>query len=250
MKLLRPTSSSTSKDSTQEPRSTSTTAPNLGKRLLVQPSKSFSSTTRSRSLRVPSPLAPGPSLCFDLESRPSAYWHDGQTTAEITAFGWKWSDEADVETLVLTRTGWFATDNGRTVDARTAYTRFRDLLCSADLVYGHNIRSFDCPLFQAGLLRLQLPPLTPLRTTDTLRDIPRRKDMSASLENLADMYGLDEDGKLHMSIVKWERANRLDPDGIERARARVRSDVLLQERLRNKLLELNLLGPPRTWRPR
>jgi Fe2+ transport system protein FeoA len=37
------------------------------------------------------------------------------------------------------------------------------------------------------------------------------------------------------------------PDGIETARKRVVSDVLLQERLRLKLLELGLLGAPRMW---
>jgi hypothetical protein len=130
-----------------------------------------------------------------------------------------------------------------------AYLRFRDVLVSADLVYGHNIRRFDLPLFQAGLLRRQLPVLPELRTTDTLRDYPKRQDMSASLANLAALYELDEDGKLHLTQVDWERANRLTPDGVGLARDRVVSDVLLQERLRDRLLELGVLAAPRTWRP-
>jgi hypothetical protein len=188
-------------------------------------------------------------LCFDLESRPSAFWYDGSTTAEITAIGWKWSHEAETHALLLSAHGTFMYGKKNVADL-TAYEFFADVLAAADLVYGHNIRAFDLPLFQAGLLRRQLPPLPELRTTDTLKDYPKRKDMSASLENLADMYGLDEDGKKHMSIIAWERANQLRDRGIESARERVTSDVRLQEFLKAKLDSLGLLGDPRTWKPK
>lgn len=96
---------------------------------------------------------------------------------------------------------------------------------------------------------MKLPTLPPILTSDTLRDYPKRHDMSASLASLAALYELDEEGKLHLSQHEWEQANRLTPEGIERAHARVVSDVLLQERLRAKLLELNLLREPKVWRP-
>lgn len=64
-------------------------------------------------------------LCFDLESRPSAFWYGDKTTAEITAFGWKWLDEPDAHALLLTKDGRFRNDEGRTVSARTAYAAFR-----------------------------------------------------------------------------------------------------------------------------
>lgn len=190
-------------------------------------------------------------LGWDLESRPSAFWYDGQTTAEITAFGWKWVGESDVHALLLRGDGRYQRSaDGRTVSASRAFEVFRAELCRADLIFGHNIRRFDLPLLNAGLLRLRLPPLPALLTTDTLRDYPKRKDMSASLENLAVMYGLDDaGGKKHMSIADWEKANRLSPDGVAAAHERVVSDVLLQERLRDKLLELGLLKQPRRWEP-
>jgi hypothetical protein len=53
--------------------------------------------------------------------------------------------------------------------------------------------------------------------------------------------------KFGMNQPMWEAANRLTPEGVELARERVGSDVLLQERLRARLLELGLLGPPRMW---
>lgn len=200
-------------------------------------------------IRVTFQTAPARYLCFDLESRPLAFWYDGATTAEITAFGWKWSDEETVRTMLLQPDG-FLLDSGATVDDVEAYELFRSELSRATLVYGHNIRRFDLPLYQAGLLRRELSPLSPLLTTDTLKDYPKRKDMSASLENLARVHGVDRDGgKKHMATMDWERANRLEPAGIAEARERVASDVLLQEKLRVRLLELGLLKPPSVWRP-
>jgi hypothetical protein len=185
-------------------------------------------------------------LCWDLENRPSAYWYDGQTTSQITAFGWKWLDEKKAHTLMLLADGTFEFDNGEQADSRRAHSFFRGLLTEAGVVYGHNIRRHDLPIFQAWLLRHQLEPLPPILTTDTLRDYPKRKDMSASLANLVEMYGV-KGSKFGMTQHQWEQANQLLPDGIETARKRVVSDVLLQERLRLKLLELGLLGAPRMW---
>ena len=206
-------------------------------------------------IRVTVRTRPRRALCFDLENRPLAYWYDGETTSEITAFGWKWSDEDDVYTLLLRRDGRFVVGPNPphlaakyTITAHSAYSLFVKELEAADLVYGHNIRRHDLPMLNAGLLRLQLPTLKPLVTTDTLKDLPKRAGLSASLENLVAMYGLEGEKKT-MRQPDWEKANRLRPDGIELARERVASDVLLQERLRTRLLDLGLLKPPRVWSP-
>lgn len=187
-------------------------------------------------------------LCFDLENRPLAYWYDGQTTSEVTAFGWKWSDERQVRTMLLQPDGRFRTGDGTVLPAKVAYGAFVAEMVDAGLVYGHNIRRHDLPMLNAQLLRLQLPMLPALRTTDTCRDLPKLAGVSKSLENMAAMYGL-KGGKLKMTQPGWEDANRLTPGGVEQARRRVAGDVLLQERLWSKLMELGLLGPPRVWRP-
>lgn len=199
-------------------------------------------------IRVRFETRPTRALCFDLENRPLAYWYDGQTTSEITAFGWKWSDEQDVKTMLLLRTGRFQLGDGSTVSEQTAYRTFAAELGRADLVYGHNIRRHDLPMLQAGLLRRELPMLPELRTSDTCRDIPKRGGVSASLENLAAMYSLGGE-KFTMSQPAWEKANRLTPDGLGLARRRVASDVLLQEALRDKLVSLGILRDPKVWRP-
>lgn len=187
-------------------------------------------------------------LCFDLENRPLAYWFDGETTAEITAIGWKWHDEQDANVFLLRRDGKYLYNGSSAHAGRRAIQSFRDILTSAGVVYGHNIRTHDLPLFNAALLREGLDPLPELLTSDTLRDYPKRKYMSASLENLAQMYGIEGE-KQHMSQIAWETANRLEPSGLELARGRVVSDVLLQERLRGELVKRGLLGEPRKWRP-
>ena len=187
-------------------------------------------------------------LGFDLENRPLAYWFDGQTTSEITAIGWKWTDEPDVHTLMLCADGKFVLPSGVKLKAEDAYLHFRKTLLEADILFGHNIRKHDLPIFQAGLLRRELPPLTPILNTDTLRDIPKKNGLSASLANLSAMYGLEGE-KQSMSHSDWELSNRLTKEGIDLARGRVVGDVLLQEQLRDKLLSLNLLKPPRVWFP-
>lgn len=186
-------------------------------------------------------------VCFDLENRPLAYWYDGETTSEITAFGWKWADESKVRTMLLRPDGTFACDGGM-LNADAAYKVFVAELASAGVVYGHNIRRHDLPMLNAGLLRLELDPLPALLTSDTCRDLPKMGGMSKSLENLAALYGLPGE-KLAMPQPAWEDANRLTKTGVALARKRVASDVLLQEALRARLLALGILREPRPWRP-
>ena len=193
-------------------------------------------TFRTRPTRV---------LNFDLENRPLSYWYDGETTSEITAFAWKWLGEDRVQTMLLRPDGKLDYE-GRRISAKKAYLLFRNVLGQADMVVGHNIRRHDLPMFNAGLLRLQLEPLGELRTQDTCRDLPRRRGLSYSLENMAEMYGIEGE-KVSMSQPKWEDANRLTRSGLEKTWKRVVGDVWLQERLHARLLELGLLKPPRKW---
>jgi hypothetical protein len=97
-------------------------------------------------------------LCWDLENRPLAYWYDGETTSEITAFGWKWDDEPAVATMLLRPDGRFdyfpaGADRARGLTVGRAYSLFVGELASAGVVYGHNIRRHDLPMLNAGLLR-------------------------------------------------------------------------------------------------
>jgi hypothetical protein len=187
-------------------------------------------------------------LCFDTESVPWAWWFGDKTTAKISAFGWKYAGQDDLYAMVMRQDGRFDTGGYRSQTVEFAYRSFARELAGATLVFGHNVRQHDLRLIEAGLMRLRLPSLPELRTTDTLRDIPRTKDMSRSLDNLTKRLRLEVE-KMHLSVVDWEDSNNLDPDGSEIVKGRVTSDVVLQERLRDELDALGYLKPPRRWVP-
>ena len=193
-------------------------------------------------------IAQEPILCFDLENRPSAYWYDGQTTSEITAFGWKWSNERNVRYMLLQNDGTFVDDTGETLQDCEAYEFFVQELQNAALVFGHNIRQHDLPILNAALIRRKMPKLRPILTHDTHKDMTRRKDLSVSLENLTKLLEIGGK-KMGMAQSEWEEANRLTPQGIEKAKKRVTSDVLLQIKLRNELRKLGYLRAPKIWAP-
>lgn len=187
-------------------------------------------------------------LDFDLENRPLSYWYDGNTTGEITAFGWSWIGEDEVSTMLLTRSGMYEDEDGTRRPPEEAVRFFREVLASADVITGHYIRRHDLPMFQAAMLEYGIEFLPPLLTQDTHGDLPKRKDLSVSQENLAAMFDLPEP-KHHMTQTEWRKANRLTAEGIASARKRVVDDVIQHKALRAELLSRGLLGPPKKWKP-
>jgi hypothetical protein len=176
-------------------------------------------------------------LDFDIENRPLSYAGNDWTTAEITAIGWSWVGSPRVDVRLLGRH-----------DPREMLLEFLDAFNYADVVTGHYIRKHDLPILQGALLELGLPLLGQKMTSDTKLDLTRRKDLSASQESLAMMYGLPHP-KQHMSQPEWREANRLTPHGIKLTKRRVASDVKQHKALRMYLLANGALGPPRLWRP-
>lgn len=187
-------------------------------------------------------------LDFDLENRPLSYAGMDWTSAEITAMAWSWVGSGKVESLVLDRDGKYSPDRGPNVDLSATLVRLRTEIESADIVTGHYIRKHDLPLLNAALMEAGERPLNRLLVQDTKTDLVQRKDLSASQENLAAMFGLDED-KAHMNQAQWREANRLTDEGMALTRVRVTSDVAQHIALRYQLLERQLLNPPRRWNP-
>lgn len=177
-------------------------------------------------------------LDFDIENRPLGYLGEGFTTAEITAIAACFHGEPK------TMACWLL---GR--DEPVAMLEgFRKMYDAADMVTGHYIRNHDLPIINAAMMEYDLPCLGDKLTSDTKNDLVRRKDLSASQENLAGMFKLPI-GKAHMSNNDWRKANRLSLDGLALTRARATGDVKQHIQLYRKLVERNLLKPPRVWRP-
>lgn len=178
-------------------------------------------------------------LDWDIENRPISYLGMDFTTADITAIACSWADSEDVHCFVQTK-------DKRS--QRTMLRRFYEFYEAADGVTGHNIRRHDLPILNGALMEHGLPTLGPKLTCDTYGDLKRKSGISGSQENLASMLGLDSP-KVGMSTTAWREANRLTRTGIAWAKERVIADVIQHKELRERLIELDLLKPPRVWRP-
>ncbi len=125
---------------------------------------------------------------------------------------------------------------------------FRAMYDAADMVTGHYIRAHDLPVISGAMVEFGLPPLMSKLTSDTKLDLVKHKYLSASQENLGEVFGLSAP-KVHMSNAKWREANRLTKPGLALTRARAAGDVLQHMQLRDILVARNLLGPPKQWTP-
>jgi len=178
-------------------------------------------------------------LDFDLENRPLSYRGQEFTTAEVTAIAASWVGSDEVMCRVLTK---------RAGSARPMLAWFRKLWDEADVVTGHYIRKHDLPILQGALMEHGLPSLGPKLTSDTMLDLIRRKDLPASQEFLAAMFGVSKP-KPGMGQKQWREANRLTPAGIEETKRRAIGDVEQHKELRVRLIEEGVLRPPQVWRP-
>jgi hypothetical protein len=95
-------------------------------------------------------------------------------------------------------------------------------------------------------MELGLPQLKPKLTSDTRLDMHKKDGIPATQEYLAALFDLPIQ-KYHMTQKDWREANRLTNEGLATTERRVSSDVLTNILLRNKMLDLNLLGTPKVW---
>lgn len=181
-------------------------------------------------------------LDFDIENRPLAYLGQDYTTAEITAIAAAW----DVDGKPRGMRVWLLGED----DPETMLREFRKMYDEADVVTGHYIRAHDLPVLNGAMLEYGLPPLDAKMSIDTKIDLKSHKYVSASMENLATTLGLGHlNPKVHMSNAMWREANRLTKAGLTLTKKRVVGDVLLHMKLRERLVELDMLTEPKEWRP-
>lgn len=175
-------------------------------------------------------------LDWDVENRPSTYWYEGQTTAEITAIACCWAhDSSSMKCWLLGKD-----------KPQKMLKEFVKRYDEADMVTGHHVRRHDLPLVNAALIEYGMEPLSPKVVCDTKNDLIGFKDMSKSQENLAAMFGI-EAPKVQMNQVKWREANRLTKPGLVLTAERVCGDVNQHMALRLELVRRGLLNPPRVW---
>lgn len=176
-------------------------------------------------------------LSFDCEARPLSWIGGDYVSKEPTAIACAWLDDPD-DVRCWCLGDW---------PMRTMLDVFRGFYDRADMVIGHFIRGYDLPLLNAALSSVGYSPLSDKLTHDTKLDLVRRHGMSNSQKNLAAMLGCTHP-KLEMTDEDWREANRLTPAGIERTKARVIADVKQNIEMREKMLQRNMLRPPKMWR--
>lgn len=175
-------------------------------------------------------------LDLDVECRPLHFYGD-LVSKEITAIAWAWTDApTDVTCLLLGEH-----------DLPSMLRAFAEVYRQADLITGHFIRGFDLPLLNGAMTEFELPALPARLTHDTKLDLMKRSGLSGSQENIAAMLGLAHP-KVSMNQAKWRAANRLTPEGLALVKERVVGDVTQHLEMRDRLLSLGYLGPPRWWR--
>lgn len=188
-------------------------------------------------------------LDFDIENRPLSYLGSDFTTGEVTAIAWQYVDEpssADAAILGITcqHPHCSVVHYGETL--AEILDRFVRAYNDADVVTGHYITGHDLPVINGALLELSLPALQDKLVSDTKQHLLKRRYISASQENLAEMLGVRAP-KVHMNTPRWREANRLTPEGLAITKKRVVGDVRQHIQLRKKLIELGWLGPARLW---
>lgn len=177
-------------------------------------------------------------LDFDVEARP-LHWIGGDyVSKEITAIAWAWTHAPEDVTCYLL---------GET-DPVIMLRAFLEAYAQADMVTGHFIRGYDLPMVNGALTEYQLPTLAKKLSHDTKLDYVRRQGLSASQESIGSMLRL-EHPKVHMDQTSWRDANRLTPEGLAKVRARVVGDVQQHIEMRQRLMELGYLAPPKLWEP-
>lgn len=176
-------------------------------------------------------------LDFDCEARPLNWGGGDFVFKEVTAIAAKFIGERKTFCWLLGE-----------VEPVEMLEGFRELYDQADIVTGHYILGFDLPLLNGALTEYERPALRSKLAHDTKIHLVKRSGISGSQENLGAMLGLQHP-KVQMDHSKWREANRLTPEGLKLTRKRVVGDVLQHIEMRQRLLDLGYLGPPRRWSP-
>lgn len=179
-------------------------------------------------------------LDFDIENRPSSYWYEGKTTAQVSCIAWAFTSKP--------REIWYALLTKDEASYREMLEAFVAAYNEADMVAGHYIREHDLGIINGALVEENLPPLSPKLTQDTKLDLIGWKDLPKSQEFVAEMLGVPAP-KVQMSQYKWRLSNRLVPEGLELTAKRAVGDVKQNMQMRKVALKRGLMGPPKVWRP-
>jgi hypothetical protein len=176
-------------------------------------------------------------LDFDIEARPLSYMGGDYVTREITAIACKFINVKDSKMNC-----WALGE----VEPEEMFTRFLEEYNKAGMVTGHYISGYDLSTINGAITEYGFDPLQSKLVQDTYLHLVKRQGQSNSQENLSAMLGL-EHPKIGMNQQNWRDANRLTKSGITKTKERVIGDVEQHIEMRQKLIDLGMLGRPKMW---
>lgn len=143
-------------------------------------------------------------------------------------WGAKWVGEEKVTSGLVTSKEALMRDDSRIVPP------LADLIRKADYAVGHNINGFDLPKINARVAGLDLEPLGPVRTIDTLQLAKKNLQIAYNkLDYLGEYFGLGRKIKTDMEL--WLRCLRGETQALREMRAYNVQDVHLLEAVMEKL---------------
>lgn len=183
-------------------------------------------------------------LVLDIETAPeTAYiWKRfketvGQTQIKepgyLLCMAWQWLGEDEVHTIGLyNNRSW---NRGIKNDDKAIIKKAHELLSEADIVVGHNVRSFDIATLNSRFVYYGFPPPTPYKVCDTLEILKKRFHLpSNSLESASHYFGIQIKDKQPFTL--WRGCLEGDPDSWEKIMTYCAHDVTVVAQLYVKLI--------------
>lgn len=194
-------------------------------------------------------------LIFDIETSPNiAYvWGKYEQDAlgdlikerQIISIAWKWLGEKTVHCLSLPM---LPTYKKNPEDNRGLILKLHELFSQADIVVGHNVDSFDCPMSNSEFLIHGLKPPPPHRSVDTLKFARHKfRFNSNKLGDLGKRLGIG--AKVHTGgFDLWAGCLRGDEKAWARMAIYNMGDVALLEKIYMKMRPWMISHPAITTR--
>ncbi len=181
-------------------------------------------------------------LILDIETAPeTAYiWKRfketiGQTQIKESGYllcmAWSWLDEPVQSISLYNNRSW---KRGRRNDDYNIIKKAHELLNEADIVVGHNIRSFDMATINARFAYYGLTPPAPYKICDTLEVLRKRFRLpSNSLESASNYFNIEVKEKQPFTL--WRDCMNGLPEAWERMVTYCEHDVKVTEQLYVKI---------------
>lgn len=151
----------------------------------------------------------------------------------VICAGWKWQGEEDVHTVSVLDDIRRYKKNPH--DDTYVIETLRDVLAEADTIVHHNGDKFDKRYIDTRILVHGLDPLPPVNSVDTYKVAKSRFMLNSNkLDYIGKLLKVGE--KVHTSHGLWLRVLNGEPKAVEEMVAYNIQDVLLLERVYDKLL--------------